>query len=108
MAVKKKVPVNFFTGTSMYQLLVGLQPLLNLGLSQALDILGGVDGISTAADVQEVKHGKCIKIYRGNGPLYDEVTVCSICGHTVWEHYKYCSYCGAKMDGGKYSIDTTT
>lgn len=54
-----------------------------------------------AADVQEVKHGKRIKIYRGNGPLYDEATVCSICGHTVWEHNKYCSYCGAKMDGDK-------
>ena len=39
----------------MYQLLVGLQPLLDLGLSQALDVLGGVDGSLAAADVQEVQ-----------------------------------------------------
>ena len=39
----------------MYKLLVVLQPLLDLGLGQALDVLGGVDGFSTAADVQEVQ-----------------------------------------------------
>ena len=38
-----------------YKLLVSLLPLLDLGLSQAQDVLGGVDGFSTAADVQEVQ-----------------------------------------------------
>ena len=39
----------------MYKLLVVLQPLLDLGLSQAQDVLGGVDGSLAAADVQEVQ-----------------------------------------------------
>ena len=53
-SVKKKRP-RILAGASMYQLLVVLQPLLDLGLSQAQDVLGGVDGFSTAADVQEVQ-----------------------------------------------------
>ena len=32
-----------------------LQPLLDLGLSQAQDVLGGVEGSLAAADVQEVQ-----------------------------------------------------
>ena len=38
-----------------YKLLVSLLPLLDLGLSQAQDVLGGVDGSLAAADMQEVQ-----------------------------------------------------
>lgn len=34
------------------------------------------------ADVQEVKHGRWQKCYRGGSPLWDEETVCSECRHT--------------------------
>lgn len=50
-----------------------------------------LDKVPTA-DVQEVKHGKWIF----NGVLYK----CSECNSSeIYNDYKYCGYCGAKMDG---------
>ena len=47
-----------------------------------------------AADVQPVKRG------RWEGVDYDTFFKCSECGHmTDWQRYKYCPYCGARMDG---------
>lgn len=47
-----------------------------------------------AAEVQPVKHGKWI------GVDYDTYFECSECKHmTDWQLYKYCPYCGARMDG---------
>lgn len=47
-----------------------------------------------AADVQPVKHGKWI------GVDYDTYFECSECKHmTDWQNYKYCPYCGTRMDG---------
>lgn len=46
------------------------------------------------ADVQPVKRGKW------EGVDYDTFFKCSECGHmTDWQRYKYCPYCGARMDG---------
>jgi len=48
----------------MYPLFVVLQPLFDLGLSQAQDILSGVDGSLTAADVQEVQTlGSLVQVF---------------------------------------------
>ena len=47
-----------------------------------------------SADVQPVKRG------RWEGVDYDTFFKCSECGHmTDWQRYKYCPYCGARMDG---------
>ena len=44
--------------------LVVLFPFLDLGLSQSLDVLGGVDGSLAAADVQEVQTlGSLVQIF---------------------------------------------
>ena len=67
------------------------------------------------ADVEEVKHGKWIRNERnipkmrefhekGIGLSMSEMSIfwtCSECG--MWGHRidKYCSECGAKMDGGR-------
>lgn len=46
------------------------------------------------ADVYTVKRGKW------EGVDYDTFFKCSECGHmTDWQRYKYCPYCGARMDG---------
>lgn len=60
-----------------------------------------------AADVIEQKHGKWVDTephledwqQRKNGMAY----YCSVCGHRAGKNkhrtYKYCPWCGAKMDG---------
>lgn len=56
----------------------------------AMDILIDIP----AADVQPVKRGKW------EGVDYDTFFKCSECGHmTDWQRYKYCPYCGARMEG---------
>ena len=46
-----------------------------------------------AADVQPIQRGKWI------GVDYDTYFECSECKHmTDWQLYKYCPYCGARMD----------
>lgn len=47
-------------------------------------------------EAEPVKHGKWI------GVDYDTYFECSECKHmTDWQLYKYCPYCGARMDGGE-------
>ena len=55
---------------------------------------------STAADVVEVKHGEWGK----EKWMHTDQHICSLCHSTVRVHpqsveYRYCPYCGAKMDG---------
>lgn len=46
------------------------------------------------SEMKPVKHGKWI------GVDYDTYFECSECKHmTDWQNYKYCPYCGARMDG---------
>lgn len=57
------------------------------------------------ADYAEVKHGEWGK----EKWMYTDQHICSLCFSTVSVHpqsveYKYCPYCGAKMDG-KGSVD---
>ena len=54
------------------------------------------------ADVEEVKHGE----WEHRKWMDDFQHICSVCHSTSRVHpesvpYKYCPYCGAKMDGGK-------
>ena len=49
------------------------------------------------ADVVEVKHGEWKQV-SGKYPPY----ICTSCNHIYNnKEYKYCPFCGAKMDGGK-------
>lgn len=48
------------------------------------------------ADVVEVKHGEWIKTPCSEK---DGDAHCSECNHWDWSDCKYCSECGAKMDG---------
>ena len=79
------------------------KPYAERKLSVPVDvILLNIDDMPTE-DVQEVRHGRWIKKYRGN-------FVCSVCGawfRTTDEYgniidgemrAKYCEECGAKMD----------
>ena len=60
------------------------------GMRKALRIIENMP----CADVQPVKRGQWI------GVDYDTFFKCSECGHmTDWQRYKYCPYCGARMDG---------
>ena len=76
------------------------------------DMLGEIEEAPTA-DVAEVKHGEWIK-HRRNIPKMREFHekgmglhmsvksvfwACSCCGQWGSPHNKYCSVCGAKMDG---------
>lgn len=51
-----------------------------------------------SAEVEPVKRGKWEKKPDPYG-FFDEIPVCSICGHTnaLREQYPYCPWCGAKM-----------
>lgn len=63
----------------------------NIKVQQAKTFLG----FSPTADVVEVRHGKWKKVSE-KYPRY----VCSSCNHLYNnKEYKYCPYCGAKMDG---------
>ena len=71
-----------------------LQKAYAEGRIYAKDGLVSVLDDINAADVQPVKHGKWI------GVDYDTYFECSECKHmTDWQLYKYCPYCGARMDG---------
>lgn len=57
-----------------------------------------------AADVAPVVHGH----WQPTGyPFMSECEDCSKCGYrTVYGHrFKFCPYCGAKMDGGQHETD---
>lgn len=55
-------------------------------------IVSFIEGQPTA-DVQEVKHGKW---YDATPKVFCS---CSYCGGGGHRHYKFCPWCGAKMDG---------
>lgn len=68
-------------------------------------VLIGLLNKAPAADVAEVKHGEWIGVADyGNGNC---IAYCSVCGVThkvenptaLKMFYKYCRWCGAKMDG---------
>ena len=75
------------------------------GISQvnAVDIADEIDSIP-AADVVEVRHGEWIPTYHtyynrdGACQIADEWH-CSECGVYSRDNQKYCTNCGAKMDG---------
>jgi hypothetical protein len=72
--------------------------LENMAASQYLIQCFEDKGHFPAADVEPVRHGKWIE------DLYAEKcgdAYCSECNHFDWSNLKYCSNCGAKMDGGK-------
>lgn len=64
-----------------------------------------IDNIPTA-DVTEVKHGRFISElvkksdWRGKIQKYYQPHSCSCCHTPLYGTEKYCSNCGAKMDGG--------
>lgn len=49
-----------------------------------------------AADVAPVVHGE----WETSDTPLGKCCVCSVCGSCPTMEYKYCPYCGAKMDGG--------
>ena len=58
----------------------------------------GCENFTAAADVAPVKHGEWVKT------RYIEVKRCSCCNAPInifKEVHRYCSTCGAYMDGGK-------
>jgi hypothetical protein len=48
-----------------------------------------------AADVVEVRHGE----WETTETLLGRCCICSVCGSCPTMEYRYCPYCGAKMDG---------
>lgn len=64
-------------------------------------IYGVIDTIKfhPAADVVEVKHGYWIEEDENEDSWLGRCCVCSVCGSCPTMEYKYCPYCGAKMDG---------
>lgn len=73
-------------------------------LEKARELAGGVFGTpriivaiknAPAADVVKVKHGYWTT---DDDPIFGRMCVCSICGSCPTMEYKYCPYCGAKMD----------
>lgn len=70
-----------------------LQKAYAEGRIKAKDGLAAVLDDINAADVQPIQHGKWI------GVDYDTYFECSECKHmTDWQLYKYCPYCGARMN----------
>ena len=47
------------------------------------------------ADVVEVRHGD----WETSDTILGRCCVCSVCGSCPTMEYRYCPYCGAKMDG---------
>ena len=52
------------------------------------------------ADVEEVRYGEWIWTENGKED-YEQFWVCSVCKEKSYIETKFCSDCGAKMDGGK-------
>lgn len=48
------------------------------------------------ADVVEVRHG----FWHTTDTMLGRCCECSVCGSCPTMEYRYCPYCGAKMDGG--------
>ena len=52
------------------------------------------------ADVEKVKHGEWIWTESGEAD-YEQFWVCSVCKEKSYIKTKFCSDCGARMEGGK-------
>ena len=63
------------------------------------DLAEFIDNQPTA-DVVEVKHGEWIWTENGEAD-YEQFWVCSVCKEKSYIKTKFCSDCGAKIDGGK-------
>lgn len=50
-----------------------------------------------STDVVEVRHGH----WNTTDTILGRCCECSVCGSCPTMEYRYCPYCGAKMDGGK-------
>ena len=63
-------------------------------------IYGVIDTIKfhPVADVVEVKHGYWIEEDENEDSWLGRCCVCSVCGSCPTMDYRYCPYCGAKMD----------
>ena len=72
------------------------------GLDSDGAILDTIDEAPTV-DAVEVVHGRWIHEEECIRGISDHQHVCSVCGHIYWNarvpNFKYCPYCGAKMDG---------
>ena len=68
-----------------------------MGYSSWADVLEWLQSQPTA-DVEEVKHGKWLKIVKdiGKGRTLTHYK-CSLCGVYVSDKVNYCYHCGAKM-----------
>lgn len=66
----------------------------------AMSSVAGI--VLEAPTIEVVKHGKWIEeddCYTTSGTYIEEFK-CSLCNEIVnWHKYKFCPYCGAKMDG---------
>lgn len=52
-----------------------------------------------AADVEEVKHGHVITIFKSTFEQYEpSIYGCSVCKCRITRDSKFCKHCGAKMD----------
>ena len=63
---------------------------VTLGLKSAIAFAEAL-----SADVVEVRHG----YWETEDTMLGRCCVCSVCGSCPTLEYKYCPYCGAKMDG---------
>lgn len=62
----------------------------NIPLADLVDVFAEIP----TADVVEVKHGKWLNI------IFTQRYICSLCGNEIYfGKAKFCSECGAKMDG---------
>ena len=63
------------------------------------ELIKYIDEMPTA-DVEVVRHGEWIWTENGEED-YEQFWVCSVCKEKSYIETKFCSDCGAKMDGGK-------
>ena len=66
----------------------------------AMSSVAGI--VLDAPTIEIVKHGKWIEVanYHTWGGTRIKEFKCSLCNEIVnWHKYKFCPYCGAKMDG---------
>lgn len=68
------------------------------------EVSGVIDNCPTVANVAPVVHGRWEPCFDENGCWRQGFAKCSNCGKEYYaqtiNHFRYCSNCGAKMDGG--------
>lgn len=60
----------------------------------------GCDNFKPLAKVVEERNGVWVEITTHNGDTFDYDCVCNLCGESGVPFQKFCSGCGAKMNGG--------